>query len=489
MNLATLCHDENTNTWSAEYDGVVLVKSIGTESSKQYVISRILEGKCGRALKLNVTGFSNLGPTNFAPTSGTAYVPRIKPNNKLTVKDRFELLDESVRIVAEKTSRIRSLIVTGEGSVGKTFHAKKQIRALGLVSTEEAIKIAYTLTPEEQEVADKLLARMKECKEIAEAYYKANPPVKKEASAESDDEGDDEEDDRDEDEPFTLSFGDVAFNKLHNAKDIKERQCGGVFYSGTCNYAFNIKLAVKNLEEYLEIVVPHEVAHHVQSILFPKSLKVKEGHGKEWRKIMTTVFKIPSERYHRMNTDDVRHAPDLAGDYHYVKGYSSAKGLYRTLFENKAKLVVFDDCDAAWKNEVGANLLKAALDTDSERWVSWNVEGSANDDLPRSFLFSGRVIFISNVASEDFPQPLITRALRADIEMTIEERFERMKQILPSDEFAPGISMKIKKEAYQFLWDNREIAAEISSRSLLNICEVRATGSKLWKQIALSNIA
>lgn len=487
MNLATLCHDEVTSTWSAEYDGHVLVKSVGGESSKQYVISRILEGKCARAIKLNVTGFVNAGvdlaPNPLTETIGKAYVPRVKPNNQLSVQERFELLDECVEI-ALFAPGIRSLIITGEGSVGKTFHTKQKIQEHGLVSTEDAIKIAHTLTPEEQVVADRILARMQECKQQAIKYYKENGlPTSK-------DEEDDEAGNEDEEiEELELVFGEVNFTRLHTSSDIKERAAGGRYYGGANNYDFNIRLAVENPDEYYEQIVPHEVAHHIQFMLFPKSMKRLGGHGKEWQNIMKNVFGLSPDRYHHMDTTDVKHAPDLAGDYHYVKGYSSAKGLYRTLFENKKKVIVFDDCDAAWKNEVGANLLKAALDSDEARWISWNVEGSANDDLPKRFLFEGRVIFISNVKSEDFPQPLVTRALRCDVELTIEERFERMRQILPSEKFAPGVPMEVRQLAFDFLYENREHAAEISSRALLNVVMVANSGSKLWKRIALSNIS
>lgn len=496
-NLATLCHDELTNTWSAEFEGQVLVKSVGGESSKNYVISRIREGKCAKAIKLGVTDFVN-APLSFAPNPSPAFdpskmfQPRIKPNNLLTVAERYEVLDECVDIIIramieKKEHGNRSLIITGTGSLGKTFHTKEKIREYGLLSTEEAQKLAYELTPEEQEVADMILRRMDECKKIAEQYYKENglPPKKGKPRAE---EGDDEEEEEEEDE-LVLRFGEIDFTGLHTSQDISNRTCGGKFFPGLNKYQFNIKLAVQNPTEYHDFTVPHEVAHHVQSILFPKSLRVKEGHGKEWCKIMTAVFGIPADRYHTMDTTDVRNAPELEGDYHYVKGYSSAKGLFRTLFENRRKLIVFDDCDAAWKNEVSANLLKAALDSDEERWISWNVEGPDNSGLPKRFLFEGRVIFISNVASEEFPQPLISRSLRADIELTIEETFERMRQILPSPKFAPGTPMEVKQMAYDFLYENREMAAEISSRSLLNVIQVANSGSKLWKRIALSNIA
>ena len=43
-----------------------------------------------------------------------------------------------------------------------------------------------------------------------------------------------------------------------------------------------------------------------------------------------------------------------------VKGYSTAKGLYRTLFENNKSIIVFDDCDSVLKDPVALNLLKSA---------------------------------------------------------------------------------------------------------------------------------
>jgi hypothetical protein len=41
-----------------------------------------------------------------------------------------------------------------------------------------------------------------------------------------------------------------------------------------------------------------------------------------------------------------------------IKGYSTAKGLYRTLFENQKSVVVFDDCDAVLKDPVALNFSK-----------------------------------------------------------------------------------------------------------------------------------
>ena len=51
-----------------------------------------------------------------------------------------------------------------------------------------------------------------------------------------------------------------------------------------------------------------------------------------------------------------------AKTFRVIKGYSTPKGLYRTLYENKDGVIVFDDCDSVLKDPVSLNLLKGALD-------------------------------------------------------------------------------------------------------------------------------
>jgi hypothetical protein len=59
------------------------------------------------------------------------------------------------------------------------------------------------------------------------------------------------------------------------------------------------------------------------------------------------------------------------GDYVMVKGFSTPKGLYRVLYENRTKLIVFDDVDSVWENPTTLNLLKSALDSYDVRRISW----------------------------------------------------------------------------------------------------------------------
>ena len=88
---------------------------------------------------------------------------------------------------------------------------------------------------------------------------------------------------------------------------------------------------------------------------------------------------------------------DLSDDeYIFFKGYSTARGLYNTLYDNNGKLIIFDDCDSVLDDKVALNILKSALDSYEKRTISWMAKMNKNDEYPQQFEFTGRIIFISN---------------------------------------------------------------------------------------------
>jgi hypothetical protein len=165
-----------------------------------------------------------------------------------------------------------------------------------------------------------------------------------------------------------------------------------------------------------------------------------------------------------------------------VKGYSTAKGLYRTLFENNKSIIVFDDCDAVLKDPVALNLLKGALDSYGKRIISWNAD-MRDDDLPRSFEFTGRVIFISNMDQSKIDQAIRSRSMMIDLSMTLDQKIERMEHIALSGEFLPEYDKKVKTDALALIRDIKEDCKEISLRTLIAVSKVRAS-NKDWKDLA-----
>ena len=62
--------------------------------------------------------------------------------------------------------------------------------------------------------------------------------------------------------------------------------------------------------------------------------------------------------------------------FEVVKGAMSPIGLYCKLFNmaDKGKVVVFDDCDSIFQDDLSLNILKAALDSKKKRWIHWNTD-------------------------------------------------------------------------------------------------------------------
>ena len=167
-----------------------------------------------------------------------------------------------------------------------------------------------------------------------------------------------------------------------------------------------------------------------------------------------------------------------------IKGYSTAKGLYRTLFENAKCTIVFDDCDSILKDPVALNLLKGALDSYGKRIISWNAESfGRDDDLPRSFEFQGKVIFISNMDQNNIDQAIRSRSMMIDLSMTDDQKIDRMEHIAKSDEFLPEYDAQFKADALALIREVKDEVKEISLRTLISVTKIRAS-NKDWKDLA-----
>ena len=166
-----------------------------------------------------------------------------------------------------------------------------------------------------------------------------------------------------------------------------------------------------------------------------------------------------------------------------VKGYSTPKGLYRTLHENKDSVIVFDDCDSILKDPVALNLLKSALDSYGKRIISWNAD-MRDDDLPRSFNFEGRVIFISNMDQDKIDQAIRSRSMMIDLSMSQDQKIDRMDYIAASTDFMPEYDAKVKSDAMALIKELKTEAKEISLRTLISVCKIRAANPKDYKDLA-----
>lgn len=172
-----------------------------------------------------------------------------------------------------------------------------------------------------------------------------------------------------------------------------------------------------------------------------------------------------------------------AKTYTMVKGYSTAKGLYRTLFELNNSVIVFDDCDDVLKDPTALNLLKGALDSNGRRIISWRAD-FRDDDLPRSFEFTGRIIFISNLNQSRVDQAIRSRSMMIDLTMTDDQKIDRMEYISKSVDFMPDFELSSKEDALKLIRELKDSAKEISLRTLISVTKIRAAGDDDWKGLA-----
>jgi hypothetical protein len=180
-------------------------------------------------------------------------------------------------------------------------------------------------------------------------------------------------------------------------------------------------------------------------------------------------------------TQSIRDTDMTESDYVFFKGYSTARGLYNTLFDNNGKLIIFDDCDSVLEDKVALNILKSALDSYETRTISWMAKMNKNDEYPQQFDFNGRIIFISNKSKEDMNEAILSRSLTVDLTMTPSDKVERMGSIL--DSILPEYTLEAKTEALDFLKIFKD-EVSLNMRMLIMVTKMRATYPNNWRDMA-----
>lgn len=248
----------------------------------------------------------------------------------------------------------------------------------------------------------------------------------------------------------------------------------------TLESEFPINERFQIMTDYTEMVAKQELA---------STLVTGEGG---LGKTFTVMRTLRDTGLQDISTMEIGAKFDGAKGYVVVKGFSTAKGLFRTLYENRKQIIVFDDCDSILKDPNAVNLLKAALDSYDVRIVSWNSEGwGSNEDLPKTFEFEGGVIFISNLPKHKVPQAIRSRALCADVSMTRDEVVERMRVIVASPEFMPEFDDELKIEALEFVAENANnpMVPHLNLRSLVNVVKCARAKPDHWRRLGLYSMA
>jgi hypothetical protein len=188
--------------------------------------------------------------------------------------------------------------------------------------------------------------------------------------------------------------------------------------------------------------------------------------------------------------------------FEIVKGAMTAVGLYATLYKysDPQNVLVFDDCDSAFSDELSLNLLKAALDSGKRRRIFWNSDSSMlrREGIPDSFEFRGSVIFITNLSFDNVRSKKIADHLEAlqsrchYLDLTIHSERDKMLRIRQvhrdvSKDKVGGLFADYEfannegEEVLDFMWANRTKMREVSLRMALKIADLVKISPKNWK--------
>jgi hypothetical protein len=183
-----------------------------------------------------------------------------------------------------------------------------------------------------------------------------------------------------------------------------------------------------------------------------------------------------------------RAADDSKILFRSIKGYVKATGLYKLMWEHRWEncVIMFDDADSIFQDEVALNLLKSALDTTRKRRVSWLSEKSfkdeAGEEIPDSFDFAGCIIFVTNLNFDRMSktnsrlaphfQALISRSFYIDLNLlSAREMMIRIEDVIAHTDILSSMSIDEFKAEYilLFMKENMMKLRELSLRMVIKL--------------------
>jgi hypothetical protein len=185
-----------------------------------------------------------------------------------------------------------------------------------------------------------------------------------------------------------------------------------------------------------------------------------------------------------------------------IKGFVRPTGLYKVLYENRTKnhVVIFDDSDSIFGDDICLNLLKGACDMTRNRTLHWLAETRMEDDggerLPTKFDFEGSIVFITNMdfdaaiekGSRLAPhfEAMISRSIYLDLAMhTRRDYMVRIAMVVEEGMLKEyGLSDFDTAELLRFVDTNCEVLRELSLRMVLKIAALMRMDRNDWQNLA-----
>lgn len=184
--------------------------------------------------------------------------------------------------------------------------------------------------------------------------------------------------------------------------------------------------------------------------------------------------------------------------FDYITGAVSPVGLYISAWNHKEEgnVIVLDDCDSIFADEDSLNLLKAMLDSNDRRELSWRKKSKWLEDMgiDDNFEFKGSVIFLTNLDFEKKAdsgkayavhfKALMDRCLYLHLTIrSVQDFLVRIRQVVYGEKMLEkyGFSDEQVDELMQFVYDNRRRFYHLSLRLIHHIALLQMADGDNWK--------
>lgn len=189
----------------------------------------------------------------------------------------------------------------------------------------------------------------------------------------------------------------------------------------------------------------------------------------------------------------------------YIRGYVRPLSLYQLLYNARfpGSVIVFDDSDSVFSDDVSVNLLKVACDTTSTRVLHWlsksvsTMEDEDGESLPEKFEFDGSIIFITNMDFDDLIsrgskmaphfEALVSRSHYLDLQMKTKlDYMIRIEQVVTDCGMLRnmGFSSAEETELMDFITQNTDNFRELSLRMVVKVANLMRMDRSGWQKLA-----
>ncbi len=178
-------------------------------------------------------------------------------------------------------------------------------------------------------------------------------------------------------------------------------------------------------------------------------------------------------------------------DYVVFKGSTvTLETFYLTLFKNSNKIIILDDFDEPLKNLQYINTLKAITDSYGSRVVTlptdmttMTLNSSTSTTIPNRFMFTGKVIIVTNLKLNEIDSALRSRLIVVDVKFNIKQTLEIANKML--NNLAPDVPLEEKQEVMSYLSKKVLLDKKISLdlRKIQDAFNTRHNNPDIWKKL------